>query len=154
MNVLTGTNRSLLSLAILFLRLMLGAIMFVAGGGKVFGWFGGMGIDTTIQMFQSYMGLSAFWTYLSSYTELIGGAFLILGFLTRPAALALTINMLVASIFIGFKGFFVEKGAAYPFSLMVSALVILLTGPLAYSLDAIFFGNTNKTLNQQYHNNP
>src|SRR5688572_28818473 len=100
MNVLTGTNRSLLSLAILFLRWMLGAIMFVAGGGKVFGWFGGMGIDTIIQMFQSYMGLSAFWTYLSSYTELIGGAFLLLGFLTRPAALALTINMLVASIFI------------------------------------------------------
>ena len=68
MNVLTGTNRSLLSLAILFLRWMLGAIMFVAGGGKVFGWFGGMGMDTTIQMFQSYMGLSAFCTYLRSYT--------------------------------------------------------------------------------------
>jgi putative oxidoreductase len=153
MNILTGTNRSLLSLAILFLRWMLGSIMFVAGAGKVFGWFGGMGMKTTIGMFQSYMGLSAFWTYLSSYTELIGGLFLILGFLTRPAALGLTINMLVASVFIGFKGFFVEKGAAYPFSLMVSALVILLTGPLSYSLDAILFGSRNRSLNQQYHNN-
>jgi putative oxidoreductase len=153
MNLLTGTNKGLLSLAILFLRLMLGIIMFVAGAGKVFGWFEGMGIDVTIQMFQTYMGLSAFWTYLSSYTELIGGLFLILGFLTRPAAFALVINMLVASVFIGFKGFFVEKGAAYPFSLMVSALVILLTGPLSYSLDELLFGNTtNRTLNQQYRN--
>jgi uncharacterized membrane protein YphA (DoxX/SURF4 family) len=61
--------------------------------------------------------------------------------------------MLVASVFRGFKGFFVEKGAAYPFSLMVSALVILLTGPLSYSLDELLFGNTtNRTLNQQYRN--
>jgi putative oxidoreductase len=131
---------------------MLGSIMFVAGAGKVFGWFGGMGIDATIQAFQSYMGLSAFWTYLSSYTELIGGLFLILGFLTRPAALAVTVNMLVASVFIGFKGFFGEKGAAYPFSLMVSALVILLTGPFSISLDALLFSSSNRSLNQQYHN--
>jgi len=153
MNILTGTNRTLLDLAVLFLRLMLGSIMFVAGGGKVFGWFDGMGMDATIQAFQSYMGLSAFWTYLSSYTELVGGLFLILGFLTRPAALALTVNMLVASVFIGFKGFFVEKGAAYPFSLMVSSLVILLTGPFAISLDALLFGGSTRSLNQQNHNN-
>ncbi|MGZ8538385.1 MAG: DoxX family protein [Flavisolibacter sp.] len=115
--------------------------------------FDGMGMDATIQAFQSYMGLSAFWTYLSSYTELIGGLFLILGFFTRPLALAVMINMLVASVFIGFKGFFVEKGAAYPFSLMVSALVILLIGPLSYSVDAILSGRTNRSLNQQLHNN-
>ena len=153
MNILTGTNRSLLSLAILFLRFMLGSIMFVAGAGKVFGWFGGMGMDATIKAFESYMDLSAFWTYLSSYTELIGGLFLILGLLTRPAALAITVNMLVASVFIGFKGFFFEKGAAYPFSLMVSALIILLTGPFSYSLDAVLFGRNNLFLNQQYQNN-
>ena len=153
MNILTGTNRSLLSLAILFLRFMLGTIMFVAGAGKVFGWYGGMGMAKTIEIFQSYMGLSPFWTYLSSYTELIGGFFLILGFLTRPAALAVMINMLVASIFVGFKGFFMEKGSAYPFSLMVSALVILLAGPLSYSLDALLFGSRNRSINQQYHNN-
>ena len=153
MNLLTGSNRNLLNLAVLFLRMMLGSIMFVAGAGKVFGWFGGMGMNATIQAFQSYMGLSAFWTYLSSYTELIGGLFLILGFLTRPAALAVTINMLVASVFIGFKGFFAEKGAAYPFSLMVYSLAILLTGPFSYSLDALLFGSSNRTLNQQFHNN-
>lgn len=149
MNILTGTNQNLLNLGILFLRLMLGSIMFVAGAGKVFGWFGGMGIDATIKAFQSYMGLSAFWTYISSYTELVGGLFLILGFLTRPAALAIMINMLVASVFIGFKGFFGEKGAAYPFSLMVSSLVILLSGPLSISLDFLLFSNSNRALNQQ-----
>lgn len=142
MDLMIGTNRTLLSLAILFLRCMLGIVMFVGGAGKLYGWFGGMGIEQTIAAFQTYMGLSSFWTYLSCYTEFLGGAFLILGFLTRPAAFAMVINMLVASIFVGFKGFFGEKGGAYPFSLMVSSLVILLTGPMLYSLDALFFGRS------------
>jgi putative oxidoreductase len=136
MKLLTGTNKKLLSLSVLFLRLMTGVILFVAGAGKVLGWFGGMGMSATLQTFQQYMGISHFWTYVSCYAELIGGALLIVGFLTRPAALILAINMFVAVYFLGTKNFFMQNGAAYPFLLFINALAILLAGPMSYSIDA------------------
>ena len=73
MKPLIETNTRTLSIAILLLRIMAGLILFVGGAGKVLGWFGGFGMTSTIEMFKSNMHLSAFWTYLSSYTELIGG---------------------------------------------------------------------------------
>lgn len=136
MKTLIETNTKAMNVGILFLRVMSGLIMFVAGAGKVMGWFGGFGMDATLQMFQSNMGLSAFWCYTSCYTEFIGGFLLIVGFLTRPAAIVLTINMLVATLFVGFKNFFIG-GAAYPCLLMVVFLVIALSGPMGYSLDTL-----------------
>lgn len=136
MKLLTQTNTTLMSLGILLLRCMVGLIFFVAGAGKVMGWFGGFGMKTTLEMFRTGMNISAPLAYLSSYTEFIGGVLLIVGFLTRPAAFALLINMLVAVILTGITNFFMG-GAAYPCSLGVSCLVILLTGPMAYGLDVL-----------------
>ena len=89
----------------------------------------------TIQYY-SMSGISEFFTYESAYTEFIGGFLLIVGLLTRPAALAVMINMIVATYILWPKGFIIG-GAAYPFSLMISALIILFTGPMAYSIDAL-----------------
>ena len=136
MKALTATNHSMIGLGILLLRLITGLILFVAGASKVAGWFGGFGMDMTIQMFQTNMGLAAHWAYISSYTEFICGALVMIGALTRPAAFLLFINMLVAVILVGTKNFFMG-GAAYPFLLMVISLVIVLTGPMAYSIDAL-----------------
>ncbi len=138
MKFLTETNTRLFDTAILLLRWMVGSILFVAGAGKVFGWFGGMGLKATVDIFKTNMNIAAPWAYISCYTELIGGFLLIVGLLTRPAAFALVINMLVATILVGPKNFFMG-GAAYPCSLMVSSLVIFLTGPMAYSTDAWLF---------------
>jgi len=135
MSALTRTNTSLLNVSLLLLRCTVGLILFVAGAGKVFGWFGGFGLQTTLGYFAT-SGIPAFWAYVSCFTELIGGFLLIIGFLTRPAAFALFINMMVAVIVTGPKGFF-AGGAAYPFTLMICSLVILLIGPMAYSLDAL-----------------
>jgi putative oxidoreductase len=142
MKFLTETNTRLVDTAILLLRCMVGLIFFVAGAGKVFGLFGGMGLKTTIEIFKTNMNIAAPWAYLSCYTELIGGFLLIIGLFTRPAAFALVINMLVATVLVGPDKFFMG-GGAYPCSLMVSSLVILLTGPMAYSVDAWLF-NRNK----------
>ena len=145
MKLLTETNTKLISASILLLRIMSGLILFVAGAGKVAGWFGGFGMTATLNMFQTNMHLSAFWTYLSCYTEFIGGFLIMIGLLTRFAAVALVINMLVATWFVGFKNFFFG-GAAYPFLLMVIFLVILLTGPMRYSIDALL-SNRKRTEN-------
>jgi len=140
MNMLISVNQRTLSLAILFLRLMTGLILFVAGAGKAMGWFGGMGITATLQAFEAGMHISAGWAYLSTYAELLGGLFVMIGFLTRPAALALTINMVVATIVTGPDKFFMG-GGAFPCLLAVCSFVILLSGPMRYSIDALLWKN-------------
>lgn len=136
MKPLIETNTRLVSISILFLRIMAGLILFIGGAGKVMGWFGGFGMASTLEMFKTGIHLSAFWTYLSCYTEFIGGFLIMIGLLTRPAAIALFINMVVAVLFTGFNKFFMG-GAAYPCLLGVIFLVIALTGPMAYSIDAV-----------------
>jgi uncharacterized membrane protein YphA (DoxX/SURF4 family) len=95
-----------------------------------------MAMNTTLDIFKSSMHLSAFWTYLSCYAEFIGGLLIMIGLFTRIAAFVLFINMLVATLFVGFKNFFLG-GAAYPCLLMVIFFVIILSGPMAYSIDAV-----------------
>ena len=134
MKLLTETNTTLLNVFLLLLRCTVGIILFIAGAGKVLGWFGGQGIEATIDLFVKDMGISPFLAYLSCYTEFIGGFLLIVGLLTRPAAFAIMINMLVAVLVTLPNGFL--AGASYPFSFMMSSIIILLAGPMAYSLDA------------------
>ena len=142
MNLMIKTNATLLNISLLLLRLTVGIILFLAGAGKVFGWFGGQGIDATIDIFVSKMGIHPILAYLSCYTEFIGGFLLIVGLLTRPAAFAIMINMLVAAVVTLPNGFL--KGASYPFSMMVSSIIILLAGPMAYSLDACLLSGRKK----------
>jgi len=137
MKLLTQTNSKLLSLSILLLRCMVGVVLFMGGSGKALGWFGGFGMEKTIG-FYKMSGFSALETYLSSYSEFIGGALLIIGLLTRPAAVALTINMTVATVVTMPKGFLMGN-ASYPFTLAVCSFIFLLTGPMAFSLDALLF---------------
>lgn len=133
--LLIETHDRLLSLGLLLLRCTVGIILFMAGSGKVLGWFGGQGLGLTLQNYAKG-GFSAPLAYLSSYTEFIGGLLILVGFLTRPAAFAVMINMLVATLVMLPRGFIMGM-AAYPFSLLVSAVIILLAGPMAYSLDAL-----------------
>ena len=143
MKPLIETNQRAVDVAILLLRFMAGLILFVAGAGKVLGWFGGFGMTTTLELFKTNMHLSAFWAYLSSYTEFIGGFLIMIGLLTRFASIALLINMLVATLLVGFKNFFLG-GAAYPCLLFVIFLVLVLTGPMAYSVDALLSNKKEK----------
>ncbi len=137
MGSLIKTNAALLSVSILLLRIALGGILFLAGSGKAFGWFGGVGMEFTLDGF-SQMGMGAPLAYLSTYAEFIGGFLILIGLFTRPAALALTINMLVATIVSLPQGFMV--GASYPFSLFMVSLAVLIAGPMYISVDALLFG--------------
>jgi putative oxidoreductase len=121
----------------LLLRITVGVILFVVGSGKVLGWFGGHGMETTVKFFVTKQGCTPLLVYMSSYTEFIGGFLLIVGLLTRPVAFSIVINMAVAGIVLLPRGFI--TGASYPFSLMISALIILLAGPMKFSLDSLLF---------------
>jgi putative oxidoreductase len=113
------------------LRLGLG-IMFMAHGlQKAFGLFGGSGIQGFAQML-SGMGFSpaVFWAYVVAYVELLGGLFLIIGFLTRISALLLLITMLVAVIKLHLaNGFFMTAGGfEYNFVIIAMCISLLLSG--------------------------
>src|SRR5215467_13273975 len=71
-------------LGVMILRVILGLIFFKAGSGKLFGWFGGLGIEGVTQFFQD-LGIPAphAQAIFVGCTELLGGLALISGFLTR-----------------------------------------------------------------------
>jgi putative oxidoreductase len=68
--------------------------------------------------------------------ELVGGLLLILGLLTRYAAILLAIVMLVAMTRVHLPaGFFLPQGYEYTFNLLAALIAILLAGPGAAALD-------------------
>ena len=77
-------------LGLLVLRLALGTVMIAHGYQKVFG-----GMPQFMGML-SHMGIPPWMGYLTAAAEFGGGILLVVGFLTRLAALAIVIDMLVA----------------------------------------------------------
>jgi putative oxidoreductase len=88
----------------LALRVPVGIIFAAHGGQKLFGWFGGYGLDGTGQWMAS-IGLNPGYlmALLAGSAEFFGGLALLLGLLVRPAAIALAVTMVVAilSVHIG-----------------------------------------------------
>ena len=107
----------------LFLRVPAGVIFAAHGAQKLFGWFGGYGLEGTGQWMDS-IGLAPGYlmALLAGGAEFFGGLALIFGLLVRPASAALAFAMLVAifSVHID-KGLFVAKNG-YEFGLALFAI--------------------------------
>ena len=71
------------------LRIGAGLLFFMHGAPKLFGWFGGMGPEGGSAELVSLMGLAG-------VLEVFGGLLIALGFLTRPVAVVLALEMLIA----------------------------------------------------------
>jgi putative oxidoreductase len=133
-NVLRFLDR-LQPLALLILRLGLGVIMVAHGYPKVFG-----GLHHHAQ-FVASLGMPAWLGYVSAFAEFIGGLLLIIGFLTRPAALAICIDMAVAIWKIHWKSGLVgsnRSGYEFPLALAVIAFALIFYGAGAIAVDHIF----------------
>ncbi len=126
-------------LAILLLRITVGGIFIAHGAQKLFGWFGGHGLEGTGQWMAS-IGLTPGYlmALLAGSGEFFGGLALLLGLLTRPAALVTAVTMLVALLIVHWSnGFFISNnGYEYALMLMAASLVLLLHGAGRYSLDS------------------
>ena len=119
-------------LGLLALRLVLGAIMIAYGYPMVFG-----GLQRHAAFVHS-LGMPAWLGYVSAFAEFGGGILLVVGFLTRLAALAILVNMLVAIFAVHFKhGFTGEGNYQFPLALAAMALALLFSGGGPISLDAI-----------------
>ncbi|MEU3980610.1 DoxX family protein [Streptomyces sp. NPDC026672] len=115
---------------LLLLRLVLGTALVAHGAQKLFGWFGGGGIDGTAQFFEaSGYPAARFLAVVAGLIETAGGIGLALGLLTPLAAAAVLGDMINA---IGVKwggGFFAPEGVEYELLLACAVGALTLSGP-------------------------
>ena len=124
-------------LALLVLRLVLGAIMIAHGYSKVFG-----GLHHHVEMV-GHLGLPGWMAYLSAGAEFFGGILVLLGLLTPLAALAIAINMSVAIALVHWKhGLTGAGGYEFPLSLAAIAFALIFFGAGPISLDALLWRST------------
>lgn len=128
------------------LRIALGVIFLAHGSQKLFGWFGGHGLTGTAAFFAVKLGLTPGmpWALLAGIGEFGGGLLLLVGLFTRLGALAIAIVMLVAIFKVHWGTFFMPAGAEFAFSLLCSALALLIAGGGKFSLDAWLQTNERK----------
>ena len=130
---------ALAPLALPMIRVTAGLLLLPHGSQKLFGWFGGAGMQATAQFFAS-VGFEPgwFWALLVALTEFVGGLCLALGFLTRPAAAAIAGFMATAVVQTHWpNGFFwTDKGFEYPLMWGIVAFAFVILGGGRYSVDA------------------
>ena len=127
----------LASLAPLAVRLIVGVIMLAHGWQKLTemgpGNFGGQMLAGLGVPLPVLMG------YVVTFVEVVGGILLIVGFLSRLAALLLTINLVVAVLMVkvnvGLLSGSSGTGAELDLALIAGFLVILFAGPGRFSVD-------------------
>lgn len=120
------------------LRVPIGIILAAHGSQKLFGWFGGYGLEGTGQWMAS-VGLTPGFVMalLAGSAEFFGGIALIFGLLTRPAAAVSAITMLVALFGVHWgNGFFLDThGIEYALALLSATSTLTIMGGGRYSLD-------------------
>ena len=122
------------------IRLGIGVIFIAHGAQKLFGWFGGYGLEGTGGWMES-IGLSpgVVMAGLAGGIELIGGLLLIIGLLVRPAAFALAITMLVAIFTVHLNNglFMNNNGYEFGLALLLINLALIFRGAGSHSIDNI-----------------
>ena len=119
-------------LALLVLRLALGAVLIAHGYPKIFG-----GLRSHMNLVGS-IGLPPWMGLLSAGTEFFGGILIIIGLITRLAGLAVTIEMSVAILKIHLKhGLTGEGGYQFPMMVAVAGFVLIFFGAGPIALDHV-----------------
>ena len=124
-------------LALLLLRLGLGIIMTAHGWQKL---SGGLG---KFMGYLSNIGVPGWMAYLVVAAEFGGGILLLVGLLTRLAALGIAIDMTVAISKVHWKNGLLSSpgkvGYEFPLACWVIAFALIFLGAGAISLDGAFF---------------
>jgi len=137
-----------------FLRITSAFIFMPHGAQKLFGWFGGSGLQATAAQMSSLgiepailskIGLdpATVMALLSGGAEFFGGLFLLFGFLTRFAGFVLAFNMAIAILIVHIShGFFATSGGyEYALTLLIIGVTFLIAGGGRCSLDRAMAGS-------------
>jgi len=132
---------SLSGLSEALVRVAAGAFLIPHGAQKLFGAFGGYGLEATGQFFQTQLGFAN--GYLAALgvgsVEVFGGLLLALGLFTRLAAGSIAVMLAVAAVtvHIGNDFFWTDGGWEYPVFWAIIALMFVVRGGGQYSLDRL-----------------
>src|SRR5256885_14927624 len=118
-----------MDLALLVLRLVVGLTFAAHGAQKVFGAFGGPGINGTAGFFEQ-IGLrpGKLHAWIAGLTEFVGGLAIALGLVTPIAAAALIGVMTAAVITVHLKNGFFVANQGFEFNLVLAAALFALAG--------------------------
>jgi len=119
----------------LVLRLGLGVIFLLSGWMKV------QDMDMVVGYFGT-MGFSATFAYLVAYGELLGGAAIILGLLTRFSALVMAVIMAVVLFMLKFGNPILAPDmsqSGFELVLFTSAMALVFLGAGRFSLDRLMW---------------
>jgi putative oxidoreductase len=122
-------------IALGLLRVVIG-IVFIAHGYQKFFQYG---IHNVAGMFgQIGIPLPVLSAYLAASAELFGGIALLLGLLTRVAAIPVAVNMIVAILQVHLKGgFFLPNGFEYALVMLAANIAFITGGGGAFALDNV-----------------
>jgi len=140
---LGGLYEGLANLAYPFLRFCYGAFFIphgwskiVAGGVAKYNEAGALVGGTAAGMAKMNFPMPEVMAYYIGLLELVGGAMLAIGLLTRLVAIQFVAFMLVAAAVVHSKAWFwTAKGAEMPLLLLVIAIVIFIRGGHHWSVD-------------------
>ena len=125
-------------LALVVMRLALGAVMLAHGYQNLF-----RHLHDHVH-FVTSLGMPPWLGYVSSLTEFLGALFILAGFFTRPAALALCIDLLVAIGKVhwrnGLMGSPDHPGFEFPLALAALAFALIFFGAGPIALDHVLRG--------------
>jgi putative oxidoreductase len=127
------------SLSPLALRIPLGIVFAAHGSQKLFGWFGGYGLEGTGKFMASLgMNPGELMAALAGGAEFFGGLALVIGLMARPAALSLAFAMIVAIATVHLKNglFLANNGYEFGLALLAGTASLLISGAGAYSVDS------------------
>jgi putative oxidoreductase len=128
-------------LALLILRVVLGAVMIGHGYHKVFGG----GFLEHYHRVQS-LGLPGFLAVPSAVAEFFGGILVLLGLFARFSAAAILIDMLVAIWKVHWKnGLLAQHGYEFPLALAAIAFVLMCYGPGPLGLEVLRRGGKSSS---------
>ncbi len=134
-----GRKRSSLTdVGLLVLRVTTGGLLAGHGAQKLFGWFGGHGLDGTAMWLDS-MGMrpGRVWAALAGLSEFGGGVLTALGFLgpAGPLGTLAAMGMATAKVHLHKPIWTTSGGAELPVTNMAIATALIFSGPGRISLD-------------------
>lgn len=130
----------MVNLALLVLRLTAGSLLAGHGAQKLFGWFGGHGLDGTAKWLES-MNLTPGkpWAIAAGASEFGGGLLMVLGFLNPVGPLSAlgSMGMATAKTHWGKPIWVTSGGAELPVTNGAITTALMLAGPGDISLDRL-----------------
>ena len=122
-------------LALLVMRLALGVVMLAHGYQNTF-----RHLHDHVHMVVN-LGMPAWLGYVSSFTEFFGGLLILAGFFTRPAAVAICIDLIVAIWKVHWRnGLTGDHGYEFPLALAALAFALIFFGAGPIAMDHVLRG--------------